>query len=308
MAWIKQGRIFNLEPSPNRSTHAQVPTPYIMDDRIRVFYSCRNNGKAFVAYFDLAKDLKTILKVYEQPVFSHGKPGNFDADGVMPSCILPMGDEIWLYFIGWNELKNTARYQNEIGIAVSKDGGDTFHRLFHGPIMGRNSQDPGMVVMPMVIKDGDKFRCWYQSGTGWDLVDGQYEPTYVIKYAESENGIDWERSNTDTIRYKFPSEALSRPAVISKNGQWSMWYCRRSSKDYRGGKGSYRIGYAESHIEDYDVFTRMDDKSGISLGGAGEFDSEMQAYPCVFELDGKYIMLWNGNGFGQSGIGLATWE
>lgn len=308
MTWIKHGRIFLLDDAPNRSNHAQVPTPYVMTDKIRVYYSCRNNGKSFIAYFDLAKDLKTILKVHEQPIFKHGHPGMFDADGVMPSCVIENKGELWMYYIGWNELKNTARYQNEIGLMVSKDGGETFHRKFLGPIMGRNPQDCGLVVMPFVMKDDYIFRMWYQSGTGWDLVDGKYEPTYIIKYAESEDGIHWERSNNDAVTTEFPWEAISRPAVILRDGQWNIWYCRRTSKDYRGGKGSYRMGYAEAHIDDYDVFTRMDDKAGISVGRENEFDSQMQAYPSVFECDGKFVMLYNGNDFGQTGIGVAVWS
>lgn len=308
MTWIKQGRIFWLDDSPNRSNHAQVPTPFVMEDRVRVYYSCRNNGKSFIAYFDLAKDLKTILKVHEQPIMSHGNPGFFDADGVMPSCVIENKGELWMYYIGWNELKNTARYQNEIGLAISKDGGITFHRKFLGPIIGRCTVDTGLVVMPWVMKDGNKFRCWYQSGTGWELINGQYEPTYLIKYAESEDGIIWDKSETDCLTCKYPLEALSRPTVIMKDRQWNMWYCRRDSADYRGGKGSYRIGYAEAHPLDHDIFTRQDDAAGISLGAEGEFDSEMMCYPAICEVDGKHVMFYNGNGFGQSGIGVAVWE
>lgn len=302
--WIKQGRIFYLEPAPNRSTHAQVPTPYVMEDRIRIFYACRNNGKAFVAYFDLAKDLKTILKVHEQPVFDKGKPGMFDADGVMPSCVLPVGDEIWLYYIGWSELKNRSRYQNEIGIAVSKNNGETFERMYEGPIMGRSRMEPGLAVMPFVIKDGDTFRCWYQSGTGWHFIDGQYEPTYVIKYAESVDGIEWERWPHQCIQDDYSLEAFSRPSVIYKDGIFKMRVCVRGSEDYRGGFGSYRIDYAES--KDGVRFER--DYDDIALGEEGEWDSQMQCYPYVIEINGKRIMLYNGNDFGQTGIGLAIWN
>lgn len=308
MTWVKQGRIIWLASSvlyPEDSNHMQVPTPYIMEDRIRVFYASRNKGKAFVAYFDLSKDFTTVFKAHREPVFEHGKHGMFDSDGVMPSCIIENNGDLWMYYIGWSELKNTARYQNEIGIAVSKDGGDTFERMFSGPIIGRSQNEPGLAVMPFVIKDDDVFRMWYQSGTGWHLVDGKYEPTYVIKYAESENGIDWNRSNTDTIPCNG-YQAVSRPSIIKDDG-WKMWYCHRASEDYRGGKGSYRLGYAEAHIDDYEIFTRKNDKAVMDLGEVGEWDSEMICYPYIIELDGKRVMLYNGNEFGQTGIGVAIW-
>jgi len=305
MPWIKQGRIFHLEPSPNRSTHTQVPTPCVMEDKIRIFYSCRNSGKSFVTYFDLAKDLKTILYSHEKPVLEHGKPGMFDADGVMPSCVIEEREELWLYYIGWSELKNTARYQNEIGIAVSKDGGETFERMFEGSIIGRSPDEPGLAVMPFVMQK-NWGRMWYQSGTGWHYIDGRYEPTYVIKYADSIDGIKWKRNPAVCIQCNYPGEAFSRPAVIFDDDMYKMWYCYRDSRDYRGGGGSYRIGYADS--TDGVNFIRKDYEAGLRPGSEGEWDSEMQAYPYVFELDGKRVMLYNGNQFGQTGIGVAVWE
>lgn len=304
--WNKQGRIFNLEPAPNRSTHAQVPTPYVMKDRVRIYYACRNNGKAFIAYFDLSKDLKTIIHRHDEPILKSGQPGNFDADGVMPSCILPVGDELWLYYIGWSELKNTARYQNEIGIAVSKDGGETFTRMYNGPIMGRTRMEPGLAVMPFVMRDEGVFKMWYQSGTGWHLIDGKYEPTYVIKYAESKKGVKWKRRPDECIPSLFPLQAISRPAVV-KDNKYEMWFCSRGSKSYRGGAASYRILFANSF--DGINFERLyGDSVELKLGVDGEFDSQMQCYPAICEVDGKYVMFYNGNDFGQTGIGVAVWN
>jgi predicted GH43/DUF377 family glycosyl hydrolase len=74
-----------------------------------------------------------------------------------------------------------------------------------------------------------------------------------------------------------------------------MWY------SYRGE--SYRIGYAES--EDGIHFNRMDEKVGIDVSETG-WDSEMICYPHVFEHNGEKYMLYNGNGYGKTGIGLAV--
>jgi hypothetical protein len=84
-----------------------------------------------------------------------------------------------------------------------------------------------------------------------------------------------------------------------------MRYCYRGSKNYRGGEGSYRIGYAGS--DNGKNFARLSDDD-IQLGALGEFDSEMQCYPYVIEVDERLVMFYNGNDFGQSGIGVATWE
>ena len=307
MTWIKQGRIFHLEPKAGRTTHAQVPTPHVMEDRVRVYYACRSHGMSFPAYFDLAKDLKTILKVHEEPIMEPGKPGMFDSDGVMPSCIVPHDNELWLYYIGWNEKSKTARYHNVIGLAVSEDGGETFQRMFDGPVMDRTPTEPGVCVMPFVFQtDNGIFHMYYQSGTGWYKITDKYEPVYVIKYAQSHDGIRWERHPDQCIESLYPLQAFSRPWVAKINGFESMWYCVRGSADYRGGDGSYRIECADAL--DKINFMRSVDTPKLFIGKEGEFDSDMQAYPSIFELDGKQVMLWNGNGFGQTGIGLAIWE
>lgn len=303
-SWKKQGCIFKLDDAPNRSNHTQVPTPYVMEDRIRLYYAGRSKGQGFPAFIDIdRKDFSKIIRHQEKPIMSLGKPGMFDSDGIMPSCVIENNGEICMYYIGWNARDFGARYHNEIGIAVSQDGGKTFKRKFQGPIIGRTPTEPGLAVMPFVMQD-NWFRMWYQSGTSWDIIDGQYEPVYVLKYAESLNGVDWDRKPEQCIKSNYPLEAFSRPCVILSGNTWHMWYCYRGSKDYRGGVGSYRIGYGQS--QDGINFKRMDSLSGIDVSSEG-WDSEMICYPYVIKIDGRLVMFYNGNGFGQSGIGWAEY-
>jgi hypothetical protein len=42
--------------------------------------------------------------------------------------------------------------------------------------------------------------------------------------------------------------------------------------------------------------------------GRSEWDSQMQAYPFVYRRERAWHMLYNGNGFGQSGIGHAVFS
>ena len=73
-----------------------------------------------------------------------------------------------------------------------------------------------------------------------------------------------------------------------------MWYAWRGER--------YRIGYAESR--DGTQWTR-DDGKGLSAG-TDAWESSMVAYPCVFEWDGRRYMLYNGNDYGRTGVGLAV--
>ena len=38
------------------------------------------------------------------------------------------------------------------------------------------------------------------------------------------------------------------------------------------------------------------------------WDSEMICYPYVFEHRGRFFMLYNGNGYGKTGFGVAVLE
>lgn len=302
--WEKLGQIFALPASSERSTtHAQVPTILVKDDVVRIYFAARDKGgKSFPAFADVdRKELTKVVRVEENPLIERGRPGTFDDDGLMPAYAMHMPDGVWMYYSGWNQ-RITIPYHNSTGIAVSTDGGDTFTRKFEGPVMDRTPEEPYLAVTPSIIKEGDEWKIWYISGLRWEKIGEKYEPVYVIKYAHSNDGINWERPNILCIPQKHELEAFSHPTVVKHDGMYHMWYCCRHSEDYRDGSGSYRIGYGRS--KDGMNWERLDDQAGLEPSAEG-WDSTMQCYPFVTEIDGEYYMFYNGNGFGQSGIGLA---
>ena len=83
-----------------------------------------------------------------------------------------------------------------------------------------------------------------------------------------------------------------------------MWYCYRKDHDYRNNSNnSYRIGLA--HSSDAINWQRDDANAAIDISSTG-WDSEMICYPSVVKYNDTLFMFYNGNGFGQSGIGYAT--
>ncbi|MBZ5674970.1 MAG: hypothetical protein LAP61_12065 [Acidobacteriia bacterium] len=65
------------------------------------------------------------------------------------------------------------------------------------------------------------------------------------------------------------------------------------------------MGYAES--KDGIAWQRLDELAGLTVSPEG-WDSEMVEYPCVFPHQEKLYMLYNGNGYGKTGVGLAIEE
>jgi hypothetical protein len=92
--------------------------------------------------------------------------------------------------------------------------------------------------------------------------------------------------------------------VVRDGDRYRMWFCYRGSRGYRDDpRSSYRIGYAES--ADGLAWTRLDDQAGIDVSEEG-FDSVMLTYPSVYDHAGVRHLLYNGNGFGATGIGHAV--
>lgn len=298
--WHKLGQIYcPLDQNKWMQSHAAVPiAEHLKGDIFKIYFSSRNKQRqSFTGYLviDINRP-QEILEISENPVIAPGGLGEFDDSGAMATWLVNHNGNRLLYYIGWN-LGITVPFRNSIGLAVSNCGGE-FKRYAAGPILDRTITEPHFVASCCVIPDEYKWRMWYLSCTAWKMRDCKPEHRYHIKYAESNDGISWNREGVVAIDFLDESEyAISRPTVIRDRDCWKMWFSHRGS--------SYRIGYAES--QDGIRWTRLDQYCKINVSESG-WDSEMIEYPFVFDHDGVRYMLYNGNGYGKSGFGLAVLE
>jgi predicted GH43/DUF377 family glycosyl hydrolase len=303
--WEKQGVVFC--PSGEfdwMQTHAAVPTADLIGgDEYRVYFGCRDaSNRARIGFVDIdLKEPKRILGISKQPVVEIGALGTFDDSGALMSWVTTVGRRKMLYYVGWN-LGVTVPFRNSVGLAISEDAGRTFRRYSEAPIMDRGPHDPSFATNPCVLCEGDRWRMYYLSCFRWELEDGKPKHYYHIKYAESEDGIHWRRDGKVSIDFRSDAEyAISRPCTLREGSRYRMWF------SYRGSElgPTYRIGYAES--EDGVSFQRKDGQVGIDISESG-WDSEMIEYPFVFRHQDNLYMLYNGNGYGRTGFGLAVWR
>ncbi len=144
MAWEKIGLIFNIKKYDISwlKSHAMLPTPLLLDDRIRVYYTGRDeNGHSRISFVDLDREDPTkIIYVHPDPILEVGKLGAFDDSGMLCTCTIKYNDKIFLYYNGYN-IRVTVPYTNAIGVLVSEDGVN-FKRIFKGPILDRWIWDP----------------------------------------------------------------------------------------------------------------------------------------------------------------------
>lgn len=307
MKWIKKGRIF--DPQNNSSgwikNYASMPVADLVDDEtLRIYFAIRDEkGRSLPTFIEVVPEQPQIIKyIHDAPVLTLGELGTFDDSGIMPSCIVNDNGRKLLYYVGWNP-QVTVSYRLSIGMAESFDGGKIFNRPFKGPVMDRAEDEPFFSSSPSIIKENDKWRMWYVSCTGWNIINNYSEPSYNIRYAESSDGIKWKRAETACIDYDEFTKAIARPCVYREEGIYKMIYPHRSVTDYRTDREkSYRLGYAES--KDGFVWQRKDEEVGIGFSEEG-WDSMMQEYPATYTFKGNRYLIYNGNGFGQTGFGYA---
>jgi predicted GH43/DUF377 family glycosyl hydrolase len=313
MRWIKHGKIFNpLEYSlPSGCVQfAQSPQALIFDDFVRIYFSTRaldTNGKflSHVAFVDMTKNLRDIIRISEKPVIPLGNLGCFDEHGIFPINVVRYRDAIYAYTCGWNR-RISVSVDTAIGLAISHDDGETFKRYGNGPVLSASLHEPCLVGDGFVKIIDDIFHMWYIFGTGWKQYapDAAPDRTYKIGHATSENGIDWIKEEASRIipDRLGPDESQALPTVVNIENEYHMFFCYRESFDFRNNKArGYRIGHARSN----DLVTWSRDEDPFLDGEKGEWDSEMQCYPHAFNLDGKIYILYNGNEFGRYGFGLA---
>lgn len=307
MKWEKKGLIF--KPSDNfpwSISHAQVPFAFILDsDTLRIFYATRDkNSCSCTSFIDVKPDdPSSIVYIHDKPVLQKGTRGSFDDSGTMPSWFVEHENKLYQYYTAWNKSLE-ASYRLSIGIAVSEDRGVSFKKLFKGPILDRNINDPIWVGQPCVMIEDGVWKMWYLSCEKIEMINNHPEPFYNVKYAVSKDGINWQRENDVCIDFDFGKiDAIGRPCVYKENGIYKMFHSNRKSIGYRNDKdASYSIGYSESN--DGIHWNRLDCSAGISKSASG-WDSVMNEYCTTYIFKGIRYLIYNGNGFGATGFGYA---
>jgi hypothetical protein len=303
MRWRKMGRVY--VPDGRRAwavKHAFPPTPYFRPDgTLRLYCAfCDSGTVGRLGYVDVdPADPSRVLGVADEPLLDVGAAGAFDENGVVPTSIVRVGDLLYLYYVGF-QLGQKVRYYQFQGLAVSRDGGETFARQSRVPVLDRSDKESLNRTSGFVRREDGLFKLWYVGGSDWTFAHGKPLPIYSIKYLESPDGMTWAREGRPAVPFKNDDEiALGRPFVVRDSDRYRMWYSIRSRS-----KG-YRLGYAES-CDGYS-WDRRDDEVGIDVSPDG-WDSKMVGYPAVVSYRDKTYLFYNGNDCGHTGFGYAVLE
>jgi hypothetical protein len=300
MNWQKLGHVFVADNQFDwMCTHASWPRALNLEgDVYRVYFSPRDAAnRSHIAFLDIdIRNPSNIISLSSSPVLSPGDAGLFDDCGVIPCCFTQYHKRIGLYYTGLSVTKNVP-YISFCGLVYLNSKLDCATRSSKVPLLDRNEFDPfsGGAVFVCFDEIRNIFHMWYESCLGWSSKGFSLVPRFAIKYASSDDGLHWNRRDVISVPAPKDGDCISNPSVMMERGLFKMWYSYKTV-------GKYRIGYAES--DDGMNWVRKDDEAGITVSESG-WDSEEIEYPYVFDHKGERYMLYNGNGYGRTGFGLA---
>ncbi len=303
--WKSLGLLFEPDGTLEwNCSHAMMPCIYKRSEKLFDIYfsardsSNRSQGSMFTLTFESETSFSVSNSV-DTPILALGSDGKFDDAGIMPTSIVRDENKWLIYYNGWT-LKGKYPFTSFNGAAIRKNEDSTFEKLSDKPtILFANDIDPISTFAPFVLKEQKGWKMWYVSCRKWEKLDSGMKHFYHIRYATSNDGLNWQRDGHVCIDFQNEWEyAIARPCVVKINHLYHMLFSYRASKT----KPLYQMGMAVS--KNGKDWTRLDKEFEFEPSGEN-WDKDMQCYGVLFEANKQWYMLYNGNHYGKTGIGLA---
>jgi predicted GH43/DUF377 family glycosyl hydrolase len=304
MKWEKRGLIYYPPFDGSwKDNSALTPTPLLItEDLLRVYCGFMDKlGVSRIGYVDIDPNNPTkIQKISNKPVLDIGQPGNFDDNGVILGDVIRVGNQIFMYYVGF-QIVNKVKFLAFTGLAKSEDNGCTFVRVQNTPILDRCKNSTFFNAIHSVHYESGKFKFWLGAGSSWQSIGKKYYPSYNVKYVESENGENFTSRSKDCLSFSRREEyRIGRPRV------WKDASCYKMIFTWGDIHGNYQMGYGESN--DGVCWDRKDGKLNFLPSDGSNWDSESVSYGAPAFTNGETLMFYNGNNMGYDGFGLATLE
>lgn len=271
--------------NPELGTLFDVYLTALPDGRLRMDLSTRKNGALSVAFSGDGIHW-TAPAITLAPDAASGWE-----EIVNRNCVLKIGDMYKMWYTG------QAHGNSYIGAAESKDG-MTFRRLSAQPVLSPEAPFEGESVMnPCVLFENGRYRMWYSAGE-------TYEPN-VLCYAESKDGIHWEKSALNPILVKNEEKEYEQNRIGG---------CQVIPHPELGYLVFY-IGYRDIHTacicaaasEDGVTNFRRCKANPLVAPTAGAWDADACYKPsALYDREKDLWRIWyNGRGDGMEYIGMA---
>ena len=271
-------------------TTASVFDPFVVmiEDRYRLFVSERKNSGIICTDSTDGTEWEKWKVALEA-----GDKGSWE-ERVNRASVCKI-DGKWLMWYTGQSRNNSA-----IGIATSDDG-IRFTRMQQKPILVPSEPyEKGSVMNPCVLWDKDEkiFKMWYAAGE-------QFEPD-VLCYAESKDGINWERYANNPIleksNEKYDQCKVGGCDILKENDRYYMFYIGYQNVD------TARVCMAESNDGIHNWVRSMDNPVISPEKKSWDADAVYKPTVVLNKQKNKLLMWYNGRKQNCERIGLAEYR
>lgn len=290
-AWDRQPENLVLASVPG-TTENSIGHPSVIKDTggYRMWYMGHQDYYGYRIGYATSEDGQDWVRNEHYPVFSAEQ--TFPPHAYMPSVILDDG-VLKMWYSTWQE---SAAHIRHIGYATSLDGIEwENHGTLPSLLPSGGWEGTFNLYDCTVLRDPESYtyKMWYTAGPtvpGWGAEIG---------YAESEDGIAWQKHTSQALSLGDPGtwddRHISDPVVVRDGSLYRMWYTGNSAD------GVSHLGHAWSH----DGRDWAKDPTNPVLSRRPESWDNAYVSGATVLADGPRLEMWYGGG-SPPAIGYAT--
>jgi hypothetical protein len=279
-------------------TYTSNPVAYHLHGSLfRIYFNSRdtmNRSEVWSVDFDL-QAMQIVESSLKVQLDYRGKFPQYCQNGISLGSVFTLSNERFIGFMGWY-VPHRKHWVGEIG-RLRIDSEFNLELFDSSPWIGISPDDPVSLSYPAVqeVKGGSDI--WYGTTRTWDAGNGEMLHTLERSHLDHYGAITKTQA---VVPYQLgEAQAFSRPSLINAGGVTLFSY------SFRGNQNKYQI--AVRTMEAIGESVEFGEPSVFSPGQIA-WENEMVEYPYMVQYQGKIFMLYNGNSFGKSGIGLAEIE
>jgi hypothetical protein len=258
----------------------------------RLFFNSRDEcNRSSIYSIDLQGE--ELIPISNSIKLQHtfGRKNSFYSHGISIGNSFELNKRNYVGVMGWKNNPGE-HWSGRIG-KVELDSSGNLEKIDEKVWFDLDADDPISLSYPAIYQDGSTLSMWYGSTVTWDSGNG--EMLHILKEKRSQDGINF-MSSASVIPFKIDqAQAFSRPSIVNFNNRNLMAY------SFRGSSNKYRIGFV--WLDDFSTATQV---GGLPpfLPSRENWENEMVEYPSLFVRNKKLFMLYNGNDYGKTGIGM----
>ena len=230
----------------------------------------------------------SIGQIDANPILDVGTHESFYRDGVSYPWLFEIDGRQALLFTGW--IRRGDSFLNQLGIAYRSDDEEPW-TVSPRPLFPDHGQGTGSACY-WASPDGPLLAV--TSFTGWRRHRAKQIPTYEIRWAHLRRQGVWELGERVSGLGQASDNAVARPAITQVDGHVIGMCSVRKGNTYS----------IEGGLWNGASFT---DHRVLHFEPAGDgWESGSVEYAHLSQADDSVVVMYNGNGFGQTGLGAAV--